>query len=70
MLHVDTERCQGARGLFAHGVNAGAMPVDCVKCARRTDIVPGHAHKYIQAPTWLPLMECPKRIEPVAEDAA
>lgn len=65
MLNPNEPRCQGATGFFVNGITQGVMPKDCCKCARRTDIVPGHSHVYMQAPTWLPWDGgCPKRVDP------
>lgn len=63
-LSPSSERCQGAAAIFASPIQRGSLPADCVKCARRTDIVPGYQHTYTQAPTWLPWTQCPQRVAP------
>lgn len=67
-LDPSVHRCQGAAAIFANPIQRGSLPADCIKCARRTDITPGYSHTYMQAPTWLPWMHCPMRIEPKAPD--
>lgn len=67
MLSADIARCQGAPARFVRNpIQLGALPADCCDCTRRTHIVPGYAHSYQTPPTWLPGMECPRRISPAA----
>lgn len=72
-LSVFEPRCQGAVGAYGSPIARGAMPADCCQCRRRTEILPGHKHSYIQPPTWAAWQECPRRVAPigeVVEDAA
>lgn len=69
MLPNHEPRCQGAMAVFLDNpLQAGSLPIDCIHCKRRTDIVPGYAHRYMQPPTWLPGSECPSRAAPDGEE--
>lgn len=67
MLPNDIPRCQGTTGVWADAVARGSLCTDCIDCRRRTEIVPGHSHTYISAPTWLPWSFCPQKIDAAAE---